>query len=399
MLSFDNTQYSLAPAAQLNNIRLSLTDHSGVPLPGTEVTLSLPTGFTYGDGGTGVRNFTTDEHGKVVVNEVKGVTTPGPYSLVARSSEQTAIASVTVNKHASLGEILDKNMVQNDIAVLSPDGTQLWVAQFNNGVLLVIDTARNEVKKVLEVTNFRNPNPIVFNPLTNHTYLGVQEGVWIFDTTTLERIGEIDPGYSVSKLALSPDCTHLYAMPYDELVVRDEVLVIDTATQDIETRIPITRHWPIDCVISPNSPFLYVSQAPSRELLVVNTDTHSLETSIDIGRSIMRLAISPNGKFVYAARGDFRNVFVIDTSTHQKVKEIESAGVHNMTFGPDGRYLYATCSFEDKVLAIDTQTNEIVGEMLFAGALGVAITADNTRAYITSSNMKRGVLFRELPTW
>lgn len=120
-LAFTNTPYSIVPAGRLKNIELLLTSSDNVPVPSAKLSLTLPANFAYADGGSGQRDFITDDAGKVSVSGVKGVPAPGAYSLSATSGSETASTTVTVMGLGPVGSIPVRVNPQR-IAV-SPDGT------------------------------------------------------------------------------------------------------------------------------------------------------------------------------------------------------------------------------------------------------------------------------------
>ncbi|SDZ39775.1 hypothetical protein [Herbiconiux ginsengi] len=96
-LAFVNGPYTAAACGTLNDVTLLLTTDGTTPDPGKVVTVSPPAGFTWSDGTTTARNFTTNANGRVVLPSMTAPTENGTFALNAVSGSLTASQNVTVS--------------------------------------------------------------------------------------------------------------------------------------------------------------------------------------------------------------------------------------------------------------------------------------------------------------
>jgi TQXA domain-containing protein len=92
---------STAPAptgtcTTVSDFTFTVTQHGGAAVPGQAIIVTLPTGFSWQDGTTGAKTFTTDGSGKVVITGVTASSVPGSYSVLAMVTPNGATTSVTV---------------------------------------------------------------------------------------------------------------------------------------------------------------------------------------------------------------------------------------------------------------------------------------------------------------
>jgi len=247
-LAFTNTPYSLAPAGRLKNIELLLTSSDNVPVPSAKLSLTLPANFAYADGGSGQRDFLTDDAGKVSVSGVKGVPAPGAYSLSATSGSETASTTVTVMGLGTVGSI-PVGVNPQRIAV-SPDGTRVYVCNYFGNTVSVIDTATSRFLTDIAVND--SPGGIVVSPDGARAYVYLNSETVVIDIATDRVLTSIKHGDAITGMALSPDGSRAYVCEYD-----GKVLVIDTATDRILTEIAV-ESIPAGIALSPDGTRAYV---------------------------------------------------------------------------------------------------------------------------------------------
>jgi YVTN family beta-propeller protein len=335
--TFTNAPYTVAPAGRLKNIELLLSTSSNAPVPRGKLSLTLPANFTYADGGSGQREFVTDDLGRLSVSGVKGGRISGSYSLSAASGSQTASATVTVTGLGPIGSI-PVGRILNAIAV-SADGTRVYVSNYGDDTVSVIDTATNRV-------------------LTN-----------------------IPVGDQPKGVAISPDGTHVFVSSFRS----DIVSVIETATDRVLTNIPVENN-PTGITVSPDGTRVYVSNQESQRVSVIDTVTNRVLWNIPVGGAPRGVAINPDGTRVYVANSNSGTVSVIDTATDRVVTNIRVGDrPYGIACSPDGTRVYVTIYGDDTVSVIDTTTNRVVTYIPVGSyPTDVALSPDGTRAYVAN---------------
>jgi YVTN family beta-propeller protein len=335
--TFTNAPYTVAPAGRLKNIELLLSTSSNAPVPRGKLSLTLPANFTYADGGSGQREFVTDDLGRLSVSGVKGGRISGSYSLSAASGSQTASATVTVTGLGPIGSI-PVGRILNAIAV-SADGTRVYVSNYGDDTVSVIDTATDRV-----VTNI--------------------------------PVGDQPKG-----VAISPDGTHVFVSSFRS----DIVSVIETATDRVLTNIPVENN-PTGITVSPDGTRVYVSNQESQRVSVIDTVTNRVLWNIPVGGAPRGVAINPDGTRVYVANSNSGTVSVIDTATDRVVTNIRVGDrPYGIACSPDGTRVYVTIYGDDTVSVIDTTTNRVVTYIPVGSyPTDVALSPDGTRAYVAN---------------
>lgn len=118
----------------------SVTTQPGdVPAPSTAVIVTLPAGFSYGDGSTGAKSFISDGDGKVIVTGVTTSSIPGSYGVAAQIAPAGAstvlpieVTGAVAGEHASNGTSRDLPGIALDSTALAwnlfltPTGDLYW---------------------------------------------------------------------------------------------------------------------------------------------------------------------------------------------------------------------------------------------------------------------------------
>ncbi|KZX19835.1 hypothetical protein [Rathayibacter tanaceti] len=100
-LAFVNGPYTVDSCGKLNNVTLRLTTDGTTADPSKPVTVTLPAGFTWADGSSAPRSFTTDSNGRVVLPTITPTQRPGDFPISASSGQATGSSSIAVSKAAT----------------------------------------------------------------------------------------------------------------------------------------------------------------------------------------------------------------------------------------------------------------------------------------------------------
>jgi YVTN family beta-propeller protein len=344
-LSFTNAPYSVASGGQLGAINLLLRSAAGTPTPNATITLTLPDGFTYSDGGNGARDFTSGAEGVVIVSGVKGTAPPGPYTLRAASNgAPEATAELTVMERGPVGTIA--GLVEPYHAAFSPDGARAYVTSLSNSSVSVIDAVNNRV------------------------------------------IQTIPLGLTTLGVAVHPDGNRVYVTKINDNLVS----VIDTATTPNKEIQRITiGHGAYGVAVHPDGRRAYVTHYYGNSVSVIDTATtpNRVIQTIPLGRSSTLVAVHPDGSRVYVTNHDDRSVSVIDTATtpNRVIQTITVGGAPwEVAVHPDGSRAYVTNRLDNSVSVIDTATtpNRVI-QTIPVGRTpnGIAVHPDS-RVYVTN---------------
>ena len=235
------------------------------------------------------------------------------------------------------------------------------------GVVSVIDTATDKVSSRIQVPGWGGG--VAINPDGKHAYLsymGIDSGtassinVTVIATATGKVSSHFADGTATG--VFTPDGKHAYATNggFD-----GTVLVIDTATGEVSSRITVGAGAAQAGAITPDGKHLYVA---SRErdsdigtVSVIDTATGEASSRTHVGNNPSSVAITPDGKHAYVTSGGFDGtVYVIDTATGVVSALIPVGSLPDVVaITPDGTHAYVTSRFGGSISVIDTATGVV----------------------------------------
>jgi YVTN family beta-propeller protein len=112
---------------------------------------------------------------------------------------------------------------------------------------------------------------------------------------------------------------------------------------------------------------------------VINVDSMTTITTIPVGEYPHGLRASPDGRWVYVANAKSTTLSVIDTQINKKVADIEvGERPVQVGFSPDGKYVYFSLNGENALGKVEVATRKLVGKVsVGVGPIQVFVTPDN----------------------
>jgi len=210
-----------------------------------------------------------------------------------------------------------------DLAV-SPDGTQLWVA--NTGPqtqpgsptsVSVIDTATKKVTATIPTKGA--PSQVAFSPDGRDAYVVTADGLYTFSTTTLSQTG-FTPGLGDPRsVAVAPD---------------GALYVTDTNGDSVKVLSPDGRvtatigvgDLPWDIVISADGKTAYVANPDSDSVSVISTASNSVTATVSVSGDPDTLGLTPDGSQLWIGQRSLAYVTLLDTKTATVVGSLNLGG-------------------------------------------------------------------------
>ena len=222
---------------------------------------------------------------------------------------------------------------------VSPDGSRVYVANYGDSSVSVINTATNTVVTTVSV------------------------GSYPWD------------------LAMSPDGSRVYVVNY----YADSVSVIATATNAVVATVGVGS-YPQAVAVSPDGSRVYVANYGGDSVSVINTATNAVVATVSVGRRPSGVAVSPDGSRVYVPIEDSK-VKVINTATNAVVATVGVGSYpEGVAVSPDGSRVYVANYYDDSVSVINTATNAVVATVgVGSYPYGVAVGAGGSPVYVTNS--------------
>ncbi len=125
-----------------------------------------------------------------------------------------------------------------------------------------------------------------------------------------------------SGLAHHPKKSLLYAANRGTGANPSNIVVFDTKTRSLVTRIPVDVN-PYELVFSPDGERLFVSNWASNSVSVIDTNQNRVVRTIDVGSNPNDMKLSKDGRLFVACSND-NTVHVIDTKTLRKTEVIST---------------------------------------------------------------------------
>ena len=199
---------------------------------------------------------------------------------------------------------------------LTPDGSQLWVPNRTDNTVSVIDTLTNTVVFTFPVPG--SPYSMVFSPDGQHAYFGLLTGGGLGTVNTADVADARAHGSSVPVKTLT------------------------------------TGSLPFSVVTSPDGSTVYVDNANSSTVSVVDTATNTVRATVTGVTSASYLLVVNGGAQVLASSHNQNAVYEISTATNTVVKTIPvGSGPKGLTASSDGKQVYVTNQADGSVSVID----------------------------------------------
>ncbi|MDN3582608.1 gliding motility-associated C-terminal domain-containing protein [Mucilaginibacter flavus] len=211
--------------------------------------------------------------------------------------------------------------------LISPDGTQVFVSHVNDDKITAINTSNNAV------TRFSAGDKVVtFAISANGKTLYVQQAggtiAWI-DANTNSHIVRfvVYMGKNAAFMTVSTDGKFLYASyPAENLV-----LSINTATYVTEMTVPVDPH-PGEIALDKNGSLLYVTNSQSNEVSVIDLVAKGVTNRIPVGNDPVYMSISPDGSKLYAGNLVSNTVSVVSIAEGKSNLNFNANKPYKMVF-------------------------------------------------------------------
>ncbi|CAI8792669.1 hypothetical protein EMIT0347P_250002 [Pseudomonas sp. IT-347P] len=373
-LKFTNAPYTVAPAGRVTAIELQLrTEVSDQPVEGI-ITITLPPGFSYADGGSETREFSTGIDGLLRINGIKANTSSGTSSFIAKRYNKEETAEITVTKLADANPIqLGKNSWG---LALSADGLLLYIASPATNTITAIDTATHLVVDTIQ--GIKTPYDIQLTSDGERAYISNYQ----HNTVTLVYLKSNSPPKIIPVeqeavgLTLNLDESKLYVCNR----ISNSISVIDTETFAL-SRIAVGQ-LPRQARMSPDGKSIYVCNMHNNFISAINIDTNET-VSIATPDGTYDISFSLVDSYAYAI--STRSTFEIDTNTHMVNRRFDNVVGWGISTNSSGTKLF-TC---------DPEKNSVTTVLLPTGAIENPIRvganprqlisgSDSTRVYVSS---------------
>jgi len=280
-------------------------------------------------GDSGDYNYSSSEQGITLANNTLYFGDTGNDTVAVMP-----IGTLTVSNYENPAETLIQVGLDPTNLTVTPDGSQLWVADtgpqtgqggpaagWHGGRHLghsavtdikVIDTATNTVTKTLPLRSA--PAEIAFSPDGSTAYVTTAAGLAIYSTATDHVTGFVPGLGDPHGIVVSPDGSTLYVTS----TIGGKVDVISTATDHVTGTIAVGE-LPWGEALSSDGSTLYVANPDSDSVSVISTSSDTVTGTIAVTGDPDTLALTPDGSELWVGGLTSGIVTVFDTSNDSSV--------------------------------------------------------------------------------
>jgi YVTN family beta-propeller protein len=182
---------------------------------------------------------------------------------------------------------------------------------------------------------------------------------------------------------LGPAWSQPYA--YVSSVAGNNVVVVNTATASVMTSVRVPTS-PTGLAVTPDGTSVYVAAQGAGSVAVLNATNNTLVKTIGVGSGPVAVGISPNGAMAYAVNQASNTVSAIDTASQAVVATIPvGTNPMNVTFSLDSSRAYVTNLLSGNVTVIDTNSRTVVTTFAaLTGPNGIAVTPNGRYLYVAN---------------
>lgn len=308
------------------------------------------------------------------------ITPDNKYAYVANNNNygiagQDSVSVFNLHTNTLQQVIYDNSFNEPFRLTISPDGTNVYVANSNGTTLSIIDTKLNIVVGI--ITGFDGPSGVAITPDGKFAYVnnyGAPAGVGSGNGTTVSVvnlitdtiISTITVGLAPAALTVSPDGKFVYVINYvDGNPNTGTMSIIQTSNNTVVDTV-LGLFGPFGIALTPNGKYAYVTNFGSNNFAPFGTTVSVIElkqarqivATIDLGIQPAGIAIEPSGHFAYVtnyntlyAGPNFTNltagggtVNIIELSTNRVLSPTIAVGQspNAVKVSSNGRFAYVT---------------------------------------------------------
>ena len=241
------------------------------------------------------------------------------------------------------------------------DNGILWMQYAGKGgnTISVIDAATRKKTAVIDLGEYRRPHGMAVHPTTGQIVVTIEnpDGLLLVDPELKKVIRKFDvQGKSPHMVLFGPGGNRAYVSNTNSGTLAS----IDIATGKVKL-IP-TGKYPQGGVLSPDAKTIYLTNAESNKISLINTATDTVTGEIKTSTYPNRVAITPDGKtLVYSLGQAGEAVGFADAAARKETGTVPLHGQPlSLTLTKDGKYAFSGIQSDGKIHVIDVAQRKII---------------------------------------
>jgi DNA-binding beta-propeller fold protein YncE len=220
----------------------------------------------------------------------------------------------------------------------------------------------------------------------------------LVDPSNFRVIASLPTGPGPHEIAVSPDGRYAYiAISGSQQEPGHTITVLDLKLRTVKGTFELGPYkQPHDLKVSGSGDLLWVTCAPSKSVLEINTLTGKIVKDWKLDKEgAWMLAVTPDERKIYTANLEGRSISIIDRKTGAiRSIDFDSAQI-GMDISPNGREVWAHHADKNQISVIDVATDKVVAELASGGqGFGrVKYTPDGKYVLVPQGQSKNVAIF------
>lgn len=204
---------------------------------------------------------------------------------------------------------------------LSKDGQRIYMSNEDVKTASIVNIASNKVEHIIAIG--LEPEGVSTTVDGRHFYVTCEAGgeVYVIDSNSAAVTGHLKiegRPRSIGFLVNAP----VAFVPSESA---GQLNVIDTAGLKVVKTITLPAgSRPMQARVSPDDKKLYVSNGRAGDILVFDTKSYELHSTIKVGPRPWGMGLSPDGKLLFVANGPSNDISVVDVAATREIARVKA---------------------------------------------------------------------------
>jgi YVTN family beta-propeller protein len=246
----------------------------------------------------------------------------------------------------------------------SPDGKTLAVVSIASNSVALIDTATNQVKKIVYVG--RSPHEAFFTPNGSELWVAVrgENYVSVIDHVSMTEVRRITVANGPGMTMFGPDGRYAFVCSS----FTPELAVIDVKSHQVIKRVEQASPFCPNIAVSPENDEVWITLKDAGKVQVYNAQPpFEQKALLDTGpiTNHVNFVNNRNGKFAYVTIGGLGEVKVFRRGSPPKLLATIPVGElpHGIWPSGDGSRIYVALENSVQAAVIDTLDNKVIADV------------------------------------
>jgi RHS repeat-associated protein len=266
-------------------------------------------------------------------------------------------------------------------AVTNADGSLLYVANFFDDTVSIVNTSTNTVSTTVAVGDYPLDLLLTADDGTLYVLNRNDDSISVIDTSTQTVTDTITVGDQPIAMIMTSDESTIFVANNND----DTISAIDTASSAVSTTITSSGRAPQELALLPDDSLLYVMNHSAGSIDVIDVASQTLDTTIAVTSYPQVMQITPDGsKIVTVGLTGTMNIIDVATNTIQDTTVVDRY-VYGLGITSDSQYAIVPSYEEDNVSIVDIGTANIEATVdVGTDPHGITMSADGTYAYVVN---------------